>query len=113
MTITVSYIPYGHGLAIIPRWLTISSAIKQHRRSKEQTGTDITVINLRFVSGVDEELLDSLKKDHSLIITIEDGEVMGGYGQNIAVYYGDSDIRVHSHGISVDKLTAEMISALK
>lgn len=66
------------------------------------------------------------------MITIEDGEVMGGYGQNIAAFYGDSDIRLHSHGISkafhsefkaddlldahgisVDKLTAEMISALK
>ena len=73
-----------------------------------------------------------LKKDHSLVITIEDGEVMGGYGQNIAAFYGDSDMRVRchgiskafhtefkadellaAHGISVDKLTAEMIGALK
>ena len=107
-------------------------ALEVADKVKKQTETEITVINPRFVSGVDEELLELLKKDHSLVITIEDGEVMGGYGQNIAAFYGDSDMRVHchgiskafhtefkadelldAHGISVDKLTAEIISALK
>lgn len=110
----------------------VPMALEAADKVKEQTGMDITVINPRFISGVDEELLDLLKKDHSLVITIEDGEVMGGYGQNIAAFYGDSDMRVRchgiskafhtefkaeelldAHGISVDKLTAEIISALK
>ena len=110
----------------------VPMAIEVADKVKEQTDTDITVINPRFVSGVDEELLDSLKKDHSLVITIEDGEVMGGYGQNIAAFYGDSNMRVRchgiskafhtefkaeelldAHGISVDKLTAEITNALK
>ena len=99
---------------------------------KAQTGTEITVINPRFVSGVDAELLNDLKAGHSLVITIEDGEVMGGYGQNIAAFYGDSDMRVRcrgiskafhtefqadelldAHGISAEKLTAEILSALQ
>ena len=110
----------------------VPMALEAADKVKAQTGTEITVINPRFVSGVDENLLDSLKKDHSLVITIEDGEVMGGYGQNIAAFYGDSDMRVRcrgiskafhtefkaeelldAHGISVDKLTAEIIDALK
>ena len=110
----------------------VPMALEVADKIKAQTGTEITVINPRFVSGVDEELLNTLKADHSLVITIEDGEVMGGYGQNIAAFYGDSDMRVHchgiskafhtefkadelldAHGISVDKLTAEIISALK
>ena len=110
----------------------VPMALEAADKVKAQTGTEITVINPRFVSGVDEDLLDSLKKDHSLVITIEDGEVMGGYGQNIAAFYGDSDMRVRcrgiskafhtefkaeelldAHGISVDKLTAEIICALK
>ena len=78
----------------------VPMALEAADKVKEQTGVDITVINPRFVSGVDEELLNTLKADHSLVITIEDGEVMGGYGQNIASFYGDCDMRVHCHGIS-------------
>ena len=122
----------GSKAALIAVGGLVPMALEAADKVKEQTGTDITVINPRFVSGVDEELLDSLKKDHSLVITIEDGEVMGGYGQNIAAFYGDSDMRVHchgiskafhtefkaeelldAHGISAEKLTAEMIGALK
>ncbi|PWJ10406.1 1-deoxy-D-xylulose-5-phosphate synthase [Ruminococcus flavefaciens] len=122
----------GSKAALIAVGGLVSMALKAADKVKEQTGTDITVINPRFVSGVDEELLDSLKKDHSLVITIEDGEVMGGYGQNIAAFYGDCDMRVHchgiskafhtefkaeelldAHGISAEKLTAEIIDALK
>ncbi len=110
----------------------VPMALEVADKIKAQTGTEITVLNPRFVSGVDEELLNTLKADHSLVITIEDGEVMGGYGQNIAAFYGDSDMRVHchgiskafhtefkadelldAHGISAEKLTAEIISALK
>ncbi len=122
----------GSKAALIAVGGLVPMALEAADKVKEQTGTDITVINPRFVSGVDEELLDSLKKDHSLVITIEDGEVMGGYGQNIAAFYGDSDMRVHchgiskafhtefkaeelldAHGISAEKLTAEIIDALK
>ncbi len=122
----------GSKAALIAVGGLVPMALEVADKVKEQTGVDITVIDPRFVSGLDEELLGSLKKDHSLVITIEDGEVMGGYGQNIAAFYGDSDMRVHchgiskafhtefkaeelldAHGISVDKLTAEMISALK
>ena len=122
----------GSKAALIAVGGLVSMALEAADKVKEQTGTDITVINPRFVSGLDEELLDSLKKDHSLVITIEDGEVMGGYGQNIAAFYGDTDMRVHchgiskafhtefkaeelldAHGISAEKLTAEIIDALK
>ena len=122
----------GSKAALIAVGGLVPMALEVADKVKEQTGVDITVIDPRFVSGLDEELLGSLKKDHSLVITIEDGEVMGGYGQNIAAFYGDSDMRVHchgiskafhtefkaeelldAHGISVDKLTAEMISSLK
>ena len=67
---------------------------------KEEIGLDITVVNPLFLTGLDEELLNSLKNDHEFIITMEDGELMGGYGQNIASFYGDSDMKVKNYGIS-------------
>ena len=45
-------------------------------------------------------LINSLKQEHELVITIEDGELMGGYGQNIASFYGDTDMKVKNYGIS-------------
>ena len=90
----------GTKAAIIAVGGLLPMALEAADKVKEMTGTDITVINPHFVSGLDEKLLESLKADHSLIVTIEDGELMGGYGQNVAAFYGDSDVKVHCHGIS-------------
>ena len=122
----------GSKIAVIAVSGLLTMALEASDKVKEQTGHDITVIDPRFVSGIDEELLTSLKKDHSLVITIEDGEVMGGYGQNIAAFYGDSAMHVRcrgiskafhtefkaeelldKHGISAEKLTSEIVAALK
>lgn len=54
----------------------------------------------KILTGLDEELLNNLKENHDLVITIEDGELMSGYGQNIASFYGDSKMRVKNYGIS-------------
>lgn len=67
---------------------------------KKEKNLDITIINPLFLSGLDEELLNSLKNNHQLIITLEDGELMGGYGQNISSFYGQDEIAVKNYGIS-------------
>jgi 1-deoxy-D-xylulose-5-phosphate synthase len=61
-------------------------------------GIDATLINPRFLSGVDEELLNSLKADHKLVVTIEDGTLAGGFGEKIARFYGDSGMSVKCYG---------------
>ncbi len=60
---------------------------------------EATLINPKFITGLDEKLLEDLKKDHKLVITLEDGILDGGFGQKIASYYGDSDIKVKNFGI--------------
>ena len=67
---------------------------------KKEKNLDITIINPLFLSGLDEKLLNSLKNNHQLIITLEDGELMGGYGQNISSFYGQNEISVKNYGIS-------------
>ncbi len=68
-------------------------------RLKAEKGIDATVINPRFVSGLDTALLDELKKDHDTVITLEDGALEGGFGEKIARYYGAANIKVYCHGI--------------
>lgn len=67
---------------------------------ESQLGFIPTLINPRFISGLDEELLNELKHDHKLIITLEDGILSGGFGSSVASYYGDSDIKVKSYGLN-------------
>lgn len=68
-------------------------------RLKEEKGIDATLINPRFITGVDEEVLEQLKCDHRLVITLEDGVLDGGFGEKIARYYGPSDMRVLNYGV--------------
>ena len=50
------------------------------------------------MTGVDEELLDELKKDHKVVITLEDGILDGGFGEKVARYLGNSDVKVLNFG---------------
>ena len=61
-------------------------------------GINATLINPCFISGVDEELLNSLKDNHKIVITLEDGVLDGGFGEKIARFYGNSDIKVLNFG---------------
>lgn len=113
----------GNGIAIIGVSNMLEMAKNVADKIKKITGKDITVINPKFLTGVDEELLNELKQNHKLVITIEDNIFDGGYGERIASFYGDSDIKVKNfaiskefhteyvaqilleeHGMSVDKL---------
>ncbi len=75
-------------------------ALSVAKKLKDEKGLDITVINPLVLSSLDYKLLENLKLDHKLIVTIEDGELMGGYGQNIASYYSDTSMMVKNYGLT-------------
>ena len=66
---------------------------------EKELGFKPTLINPRFASGLDKELLNSLKSGHSLVVTLEDGIVDGGFGEKIASFYGTSDMKVVNLGL--------------
>lgn len=68
----------------------------------EKKGVNATLVNPRYLSGIDEGTLDSLKQNHSLVVTLEDGCKDGGFGERIASYYGTSDMKVLVGGIKKD-----------
>ncbi len=65
---------------------------------KEQTGVDATLINPRFITGVDKDMLNGLVEGHDVVITLEDGLLDGGFGEKIARFYGDKDMKVLNFG---------------
>lgn len=78
----------------------------------EKEGINATVINPKFITGIDVQLMEELKKDHKVVVTLEDGELDGGFGEKIARYFGNSDVKVLNYGshkefsdrVSIDEL---------
>ncbi len=78
--------------------------------SKE--GIDATLINPRFISGVDEDLLQSLKADHKLVVTLEDGSLEGGFGSRVAMEVAKSGMKCLTFGLEkkfVDRYDADAL----
>lgn len=65
---------------------------------KKELGINATLINPVYISGLDEELLESLKQDHEIVITLEDGILDGGFGEKVARFYGNSEMKVLNFG---------------
>lgn len=57
-----------------------------------------TLINPFIYSHLDKETLDKLKKNHEIVITLEDGCVEGGWGYKIANYYASTRMKVLTFG---------------
>ena len=71
---------------------------------KTQTGIDATVINPRFITGLDEKLLRELTADHDVVVTLEDGQLDGGFGEKIARFYGAAAVKVLNFGLKKEFL---------
>lgn len=64
---------------------------------KEKLNITPTLINPRYITGLDEELLNELKQNHNQVITLEDGILEGGFGEKIASFYGNTDMKVKNY----------------
>lgn len=71
---------------------------------EKQLGINATLINPRFITGLDEEMLEKLEKNHNIVITLEDGILDGGFGQKIASFYGTSEMNVFNYGLKKEFL---------
>ena len=88
----------GSGVAIIGAGSMLGVA-EQAADILARRGKSVTVINPRYLSGLDTELLDELRKDHQQVITLEDGVIDGGFGEKVARYYGPTDMKVNCLGV--------------
>lgn len=89
----------GKKAALIGAGAFYGLAEETARMIEEKTGTAPTVVNPMYLSGLDETLLEQLKADHDVVVTLEDGYVDGGFGEKIARFYGNSKVKVLNYGI--------------
>ena len=64
-------------------------------------GLDVTVVNARFLKPMDREMLEALARDHRLLVTVEDGTVVNGFGAALAalVQTAAPDVRIVALGV--------------
>lgn len=89
----------GSRVAILGLGTFYENAVKTAEILKASHGIDATVINPYYISGIDTDTLNELKKDHAVVATLEDGYLEGGFGAKIAAFYGSSDMKVLNFGI--------------
>ena len=64
----------------------------------KEAGLEATLINPRYITGLDEALLNELKEEHQLVVTLEDGALDGGFGEKITRFFGTSHMKVLNFG---------------
>ncbi|MCQ2790239.1 MAG: 1-deoxy-D-xylulose-5-phosphate synthase [bacterium] len=88
----------GENIAIIGVGTFFELAKKVKDKIKSDLDINATLINPCYLTGLDKELLENLKTSHKAVITLEDGILDGGFGQKIASFYGNSDMKVLNFG---------------
>lgn len=94
----------GNEVAIIALGDFYQLGEKVAMKLSKENNIEATLINPKFITGIDEELLESLKKEHKLVITLEDGILEGGFGEKIARFYGPYNMKVLNYGIKKEIL---------
>ena len=94
----------GSKVAVIGLGTFYSLAREVAAKLKAEKNIDATVINPYYITGVNEALLEELKKDHDVVLTLEDGILDGGFGEKIARFYGNSDVKVYNYGLKKEFL---------
>lgn len=88
----------GEKVAILALGTFFNLGEKVKKLLKEKVDINATLINPLYITGIDKDLLENLKENHKVVITLEDGILNGGFGEKIASYYGNSDMKVLNFG---------------
>lgn len=94
----------GSKIAIVALGSFYSVGAKTAEIIENKTGVKPTLINPIYITGTDDKLLKQLKENHDIVITVEDGVLDGGFGEKIARFYGNSDIKVLNYGLKKEFL---------
>lgn len=87
----VAAVPYGtwevlregRGVAILAVGVMCEPALGAAELLRKD-GMDVTVVNCRFLKPLDATMLGKLLREHDLLVTVEDGTVVNGFGAHVA-----------------------------
>lgn len=102
------------GLALVAVGRMVKTAL-QVREMLKGIGYSCTIVNGRFVKPVDEEMLQYLAADHSMIVTMEENVKSGGFGEKVLEYYNETgaDVQVLQIALPDDYIEHGNVDVLK
>lgn len=94
----------GSEIAFIGLGTFFHLATKTAKLFEEKTNIRPTIINPYYITGLDTELLEDLKNNHKIVVTLEDGVLDGGFGEKISRYFAKSNVKVLNYGLKKEFL---------
>lgn len=113
--------------------LAVGSMVKtacQVREQLKDKGYSCSLVNVRFVKPMDEELIEAAAEDHQLFVTMEENVASGGYGERVRAFlenkgksllaitipdeyveHGNVDILRQELGIDADSVREKILAA--
>jgi len=100
----------GSEIAIVALGSFYPLGVAAAEKIAQKTGITPTLINPYYITGLDTDCLEQLKKNHRVVLTLEDGVLDGGFGEKIARFYGDSKVRTKCFGLKKEFLDRYEVS---
>ncbi len=100
----------GSEIAIVALGSFYPLGVAAAEKIAQKTGITPTLINPYYITGLDTDCLKQLKKNHRVVLTLEDGVLDGGFGEKIARFYGDSKVRTKCFGLKKEFLDRYEVS---
>ena len=100
----------GSEIAIVALGSFYPLGVAAAEKIAQKTGITPTLINPYSITGLDTDCLEQLKKNHRVVLTLEDGVLDGGFGEKIARFYGDSKVRTKCFGLKKEFLDRYEVS---
>ncbi|MAM99067.1 MAG: 1-deoxy-D-xylulose-5-phosphate synthase [Candidatus Marinimicrobia bacterium] len=91
----------GSKVALLATGSMVEPCIRIKDEVSQHIGTNVTVVNSRFIKPLDEKMIDSLIEDHEYIFTFEEGSIIGGFGSSVLQYISkkNKSVKVFNKGI--------------
>ncbi len=85
----------GHDVLLCALGTTVQTAVKAAAEIKATLNLSCTVIDARFAKPLDEDLFVKEAADHSLVCSIEDHCLAGGFGSALLELFSDRRVALH------------------
>jgi len=80
---------------------------KSVRKELKEIGYNCSLVNARFVKPFDEEMIEELAKTHKLLVTLEENELIGGFGHQISAYLQKAKLNIPIRNIGISDMYVE------
>jgi 1-deoxy-D-xylulose-5-phosphate synthase len=90
----------GRDIAILTNSYLLKEALEaSHELAKH--GIDAEVINARFIKPLDKDMLIDIANRFSIVLTVEDGVLKGGFGASVLEFLNDNMLYVNLYRIGI------------